>query len=129
GTGWPWRMRGRGGGGVTGTVTGAPGQGVTLTPVAPTAAGPAVHAPDTLPRTAPGRTTRACSRSPPTLPDRFSAAEITPPSSLGRAAVARTPSTTPAIVTGLPATVRIAAKARHPPACELDPVLTPVIPS
>ena len=28
-----------------------------------------------------------------------------------------------------PATVRVAAKARHPPACELEPVLTPTMPS
>ena len=63
------------------------------------------------------------------LASRFSEAAITPPSSLGRAAVARTPSTTPTIVTGLPATVRMAAKAKQPPACELDPVLTPTIPS
>lgn len=32
-------------------------------------------------------------------------------------------------MTGLFATVRIAAKARHPPASEVDAVLTPVIPS
>src|SRR5204863_8983290 len=81
------------------------------------------------PRTVPGLTTRAWTTSPPTLPSRFPETEITPPSSLGRAAVAGTPSTTPTIMTWLPATVRIAAKARHPPACELDPVLTPVIPS
>ena len=54
---------------------------------------------------------------------------MTPPSSLGWVEVARTPSTTPTIVTGLPAAVRMAAKARQPPACELDPVLTPTIPS
>ena len=41
------------------TVTGVPGQAVTLTPVAATAAGPAVHALDTFPRTAPGLTTSA----------------------------------------------------------------------
>ena len=63
------------------------------------------------------------------LPRRFSEAEITPPSSLGWAGVACTPSTTPTMVIGLPATVRVAAKARHPPACELEPVLTPVMPS
>ena len=63
------------------------------------------------------------------LARRFSAAEITPPSSLGWAGVACTPSTTPAIVIWPPPAVRVAAKARHPPACELEPVLTPVMPS
>jgi hypothetical protein len=115
--------------GLTVTVTGVPGQAITLTPVAATAASPAIHPLDTLASTAPGLTAWTCSRSPPTLPRRFSAAEITPPSSLGRAGVARTPSTAPTIMTWRPATVRMAAKARHPPACELDPVLTPVIPS
>src|SRR5215472_15036222 len=105
------------------------GPGDHADPVAATAADPAVHAPDTLPSTAPGSMTSACSRSPPMLARRSSAADITPPSSLGWAEVAGTPSTTPTISTWLPATVRTAAKARHPPACELEPVLTPVIPS
>src|SRR5216684_4839849 len=98
-TGWPWLIACPSGRGVTVIVTGVPGQAVTLTPVAATAAGPAPHALDTRPRTAPGRTTWACSRSPPTLPSRFSAAEITLLSSLGLAGVARTPSTTPTSVT------------------------------
>src|SRR5207237_10196417 len=127
--GWPALMACASGRGLTVTVTGVPGQAVTLTPVAATAAGPAPHALDTFPRTAPGLMTWACSRPRPMLASRFSEAAITPPSSLGRAAVARTPSTTPTIVTGLPATVRMAAKAKQPPACELDPVLTPTIPS
>ena len=128
-TGWPWLIACASGRGVTVTVTGVPGQPVTLTPVAATAAGPAVHALDILPRTAPGRTTSTCSRSPPTLVSRFSEAEITPPSSLGCAEVACTPSTTPTIVIRRPATVRRAAKARQPPAGEPEPVLTPTIPS
>ena len=128
-TGCPWLIACASGRGVTVTVTGVPGQAVTATPVAATAAGPAVHALDTLPMTAPGLTTWARSRSPPTLARRVSEAEITPSSSLGWAGVACTPSTTPTIVTWLPATFRIAAKARHPPASELEPVLTPTIPS
>ena len=68
-------------------VTGVPGQAITLTPATATAAGPAVHALDTLPRTVPGLMTWACSRSPPTLPSRFSAEKIKP-SSLGWAEVA-----------------------------------------
>jgi hypothetical protein len=106
--------------GVTEMVTGVPGQPVTATPVAATAAGPAVHALDTVPRTAPGLMTSACSRSPPMLARRFSAAVITPPSSLGWTGVAGTPSTTPTIVGWPPATVLMAAKARHPPAAELS---------
>ena len=64
-------------------VTGVPGQPVTANPVAATAADPAVHALDLVPRTVPGLMTWACSRSPAMLARRFSAAVITPPSSLG----------------------------------------------
>ena len=62
-TGWPWLIACARGRGVTVTVTGVPGQAVTAPPVAATAAGPAVHALDTRPRTAPGLMTSACSRS------------------------------------------------------------------
>lgn len=129
GDGLAWLIACPSGRGVTVMVTGVPVHAVTGIPVAATAAGPAVHALDTLARTAPGSMTWTCSRSPPMLARRFSEAEITPPSSLGWAGVACTPSTAPTIVTWPPSTVRIAAKARHPPACELEPVLTPVIPS
>ena len=56
-TGWPWLIACPSGRGVTVTVTGVPGQAVTAIPVAATAAGPAVHALDTRPRTAPGSMT------------------------------------------------------------------------
>jgi hypothetical protein len=42
-TGWPWLIACASGRGLTVTVTGVPGQAVTLTPVAATAAGPAVQ--------------------------------------------------------------------------------------
>jgi hypothetical protein len=58
-TGWPRLIACPSGRGLTVIVTGVPGQAVTLTPVATTATGPAVHALDTRPRTAPGRTTGA----------------------------------------------------------------------
>jgi hypothetical protein len=58
-TGWPRVIACPSGRGLTVIVTGVPGQAVTLTPVAATATGPAVHALDALPRTAPGRTTGA----------------------------------------------------------------------
>jgi hypothetical protein len=49
-TGWPRLTARPSGRGLTVTVTGVPGQAVTLTPVAATAAGPAVRALDTLPQ-------------------------------------------------------------------------------
>jgi hypothetical protein len=80
------------------TVTGAPGQPVTLTTVAATAAGPVVQR-----WTAAKHGTRfddlRVLRSPPTLPRRFSEAVITPPGSLGGAGVAGTLSTIPTIMT------------------------------
>ena len=49
-TGWPWLIVCASGWGLTVTVTGVPGQAVTLTPAAATAAGPAPHALDTFPQ-------------------------------------------------------------------------------
>jgi len=58
-TGWPALIACPSGRGLTVTGTGVPGQAVTLTPLAATAADPAAQALDTPPRTAPGRTTGA----------------------------------------------------------------------